>query len=79
VSCDLIKRTVPEYQPVWTASRGIDEVYQVVRGSGLNARDFEGERYNRIAHIRASMEDGRLDSNLRWTEPAMLDLVAVDG
>jgi nucleoside-diphosphate-sugar epimerase len=78
VSCDLIKQTLPAYQTAWTARRGIDEVYQIVRGSGLNAKDFEGERYKRIAHVRALMTGERLDSNLRWTEPAMLDPVAVD-
>lgn len=76
VSCDLIKETLPEYQTVWTAKLGIDEVYQVVRDSGLNAQDFEGARYNRIAHVRALIEGDRLGTNLRWTEPAMLDPVS---
>ena len=78
VSCDLIKRTLPEYQTTWTAARGIDEVYQVVRGSGLDAKDFEGERYNRIAHVRSLIEGDKLSTSLRWTEPAMLDPVLVD-
>ena len=78
VSCDLIKRTLPEYQTTWTATRGIDEVYQIVRGSGLDAKDFEGERYNRIAHVRSLIEGDKLSTSLRWTEPAMLDPVSVD-
>lgn len=67
VNCDLISATLPQFKPRWTAQMGVEEVYEVVRGSGLKAQDFEGPRYNRIAHVRALIANGRLDTSLRWT------------
>ncbi len=70
VNCDRIGATLPQFEPRWTAQMGVEEVYEVVRGSGLKAEDFEGPRYNRIAHVRALINNGRLDQNLRWTADA---------
>jgi hypothetical protein len=70
VDCDRIGAAVPRFKPRWTAQMGVEEVYEVVRGSGLKAEDFEGARYNRIAHVRALIDEGRLDPKLRWTAAA---------
>jgi hypothetical protein len=34
---------------------------------GLSLADFEGERYQRIAHIRSLLASGALDETLRFT------------
>lgn len=69
VSCDKIGRVVADYQPRWNARMGVEEVYEVIRECGLRAEDFEGARYNRIAHLRRLLEQGRLDPDLRWWAP----------
>lgn len=66
VRCDKIHQTLSEFQPQWNVQRGIEEIYDVMRSRGLEGKDFEGPRYNRIAHVRQLMDQGRLDSNLRW-------------
>jgi len=66
VSCDKIRRILTDYRPRWNARMGVEEVYEVIRESGLHAEDFEGARYNRIAHVRRLMEQGQLDPDLRW-------------
>ena len=43
------------------------ELYETYKKIGLALRDFEGPRFKRIAHIRKLIEDGLLDSSLRWT------------
>jgi nucleoside-diphosphate-sugar epimerase len=69
VNCDRLLREVPAWQPRWTVALGAREVYQTIRDTGLNSRDFEGPRYNRIAYIRQLLADGRIDANLRWRQP----------
>ncbi len=66
VNCDKIHRTLPGFRPEWTAEKGVAEVYRVIRERDLRAEDFEGPRYNRIAHVRRLLDQGRLDSTLCW-------------
>ncbi|MGH6945515.1 MAG: NAD-dependent epimerase/dehydratase family protein [Geminicoccaceae bacterium] len=68
VSCDRIGRTLPGFRTRWTVRAGIEEVYRAVRAARLAAEDFEGARYNRIAHVRRLMTQGRVGSDLRWQE-----------
>jgi nucleoside-diphosphate-sugar epimerase len=69
VNCDRLLREVPAWQPRWTVALGGREVYQTIRDAGLDSRDFEGPRYNRIAYIRQLLADRRIDADLRWRQP----------
>ena len=66
VSCDLIASELP-YEPVWDARRGAQELIDAYRAHGVTLEEFEGETYQRVAHIRRLLEDGALDSKLRWS------------
>jgi nucleoside-diphosphate-sugar epimerase len=66
VDCNEICRVLHPYKPQWTAQRGIEELYDTFCRKGLELDDFEGPRYKRIAHITALIDNGELDSNLRW-------------
>lgn len=68
VSCEKLVRTLPAYRLQWTAETGIREVYETLKGKGLDAEAFEGPRYNRIAHVRDLLRQGRLNPDLRWVE-----------
>jgi nucleoside-diphosphate-sugar epimerase len=71
VNCDKIAQVLPEYQPQWNARSGAQELYDSYRRVGLELDDFEGPRYKRISHIKQLLDEGALDSDLRWTkEPA---------
>jgi nucleoside-diphosphate-sugar epimerase len=67
VDCALLSELATEYRPRWNARAGAEELYQAYRGAKLTLEDFEGSRYNRIAHVRQLIADGRLDHTLRTT------------
>jgi nucleoside-diphosphate-sugar epimerase len=65
VDCSLLPETATEYRPHWNARAGAEELYQAYRGANLTLKDFEGSRYNRIAHVQQLIADGLLDGTLR--------------
>jgi nucleoside-diphosphate-sugar epimerase len=71
VDFSKINRVLPDFEPQWTARKGAKEIYDAVRGAGLQLEDFEGPRYKRISHIQELLNSGRLDANLRWREPVV--------
>ena len=41
------------------------QVYEAFKASGLTLEEFEGPRYQRIAHIRGLLADGIINQDLR--------------
>ena len=70
VTCDKIKNTLPNFRPQWTARKGAQELYDAYRAARFTADEMKSGRYFRIHSIRQLLEDGRLDSSLRWTRSA---------
>lgn len=66
VDCSKILRVLPEFQPQWSARKGVEELYAAYQKVGLTLDEFEGDRYQRIAHIKSLLKAGKLDENLRW-------------
>jgi hypothetical protein len=64
VSCEKAT-SVLGYTTTWDARRGARELYEAYRVIGLTTEEFEGPRYQRIAHIRQLVEAGLLDDRLR--------------
>ncbi|MFZ1102707.1 MAG: SDR family oxidoreductase, partial [Hyphomicrobiaceae bacterium] len=60
VSFEKIARMLPEFRPQWDARKGAAQLYAAYRASGVTLEQFEGPRYQRIAHIRGLMRDGIL-------------------
>jgi len=77
VTCDKIKNTLPNFRPQWTARKGAQELYDAYRAAGFTADEMKSGRYFRIHSIRQLLEDGRLDSSLRWTRTAATEKVTV--
>jgi len=71
-----IRRMLPSFEPQWNARKGAQQLYDAYRAAGLTYADIEKGRYARISHIRKLMSAGRLDSSLRWCEPAAPVLAA---
>lgn len=59
------ERQLPELEPAWDVPRGIEELVAAYREAGLSAADLEGERYLRITRIRALLDAGIVDADLR--------------
>ena len=70
VDCDKIRRTLPDFVPVWDAEKGARQLYEAYKSSNLTLDEFEGPRYQRIAHVRKLIVDGVIDSDLRHVKPA---------
>jgi nucleoside-diphosphate-sugar epimerase len=67
VDCELLPRTVPEYVPHWNARKGAQELYDAYRSAGITLEDFEGSRFNRLAHLEELLAAGLVDKTLRPT------------
>ena len=70
VDCSKIARELPEFKPEWNARRGAKELYAAYQKVGLTLEEFEGPKYQRIAHIQKLLGSGRLDETLRWKTEA---------
>ena len=68
VTCDKIKRVLPNFRPQWTARKGAQELYDAYRAVGLTAEDMERGRYVRISQIQRLQKAGQLDRSLRWSQ-----------
>jgi nucleoside-diphosphate-sugar epimerase len=69
VNFDKIAKTLPAFKPQWDARRGAEQLYAAYKKSGVTLEEFEGVRYNRIAHIRKLIADQVLDGDLRARQP----------
>lgn len=65
VDCSKLPRMVPGFQPQWDARKGAQELYEAYQRVGLTQAEFEGPRYQRIAHIKQLISSGRLNNLLR--------------
>ncbi|WP_421926468.1 NAD-dependent epimerase/dehydratase family protein [Neoaquamicrobium sediminum] len=70
VSFEKLATVLPAARPRWDAEAGAKELYAAFSQSGVSRDDFEGPRFQRIAHIKQLMRDGVIDSELRHTEKA---------
>jgi nucleoside-diphosphate-sugar epimerase len=64
VSFEKIARTLG-FRPKWDVGRGAEQLYAAYRGSNLTLDEFEGPKYQRIAHIKKLLADGIIDNDLR--------------
>ena len=67
VDCNRICRELPGFKPQWTARRGVEELYQAFRRTNLTLEQFEGETFNRIAHLKKLIREGTIDDDLFFT------------
>jgi nucleoside-diphosphate-sugar epimerase len=61
--------TFPNCRFEWTAERGVDELVSAYEGAALRLEDFEGDRYVRLARLKALLDADALDDKLRWSGP----------
>ena len=69
VDCSKIARVLPEFEPLWTVRRGVEELYAAYDRNALTFEQFTGSRYLRINRVRELQDAGRLDDELRWRLP----------
>jgi len=69
VSCEKAATTLRDFTPTWDAEAGARECLEAYRAHGLTLEEFEGPRYQRIAHVRELLRTGVLDQSLRPRVP----------
>lgn len=67
VSCDKVRKAIPGFTTKWDARMGAKELYDTYKSSNLTLDEFEGIRYQRIAHIKMLLSENILDNDLRHT------------
>jgi len=75
VNCDLLPARVPDFRPRWDVRMGARELYDSYRETDLEPAEFEGPRYQRVAHIRKLLEEGIIDAELRFHGNRSVELV----
>ena len=65
VDCSKIQHILPAFKPQWDIRKGAAELYDAFSSTNLTVKDFEGERFKRIAHLRKLIADGEVDKTLR--------------
>lgn len=65
VDCSRIQQRLG-FATTWDVRRGAAELYAAYTAIGLDLEEFEGPRFQRIAQIRALIDEGALGSDLRW-------------
>ena len=70
VSCEKIRRVLPNFRPQWTARKGAQELYDAYREFGLTREDWERGRYVRMNHIQRLLDARELETSLRWRASA---------
>lgn len=59
-----LRRLVPEWQPAWSLATGIETLVDALHRLPVPVEDFEGPRFQRVAHIRARIETGEIGRDL---------------
>ena len=54
------------FKPKWTARKGVEECYAAYQKHGVTLEEFEGPRYQRLAHIKMLMQKGTIGDDLRF-------------
>ncbi len=67
VTCEKIRRRLPNFRPQWTARKGAQELYDAYRKVGLTREDVDSGRYVRLKHINRLLKAGQLNSSLHWS------------
>lgn len=66
VDCSKIGKVLPSFQPKWNARKGVEELYAAFSKVSLSPEQFEGETFQRIAHVKHLLASGAIGSDLVW-------------
>lgn len=65
VSFEKLARVMPEAAPQWDARAGAEQLYAAYTAADLTRQEFEGPRFQRIAHVKHLLASGVLGGDLR--------------
>lgn len=71
VNCDKLSRQIPAFVPRWGVAEGARELRRFLLDARISVEDFEGPRYQRLAHVKALQARGLIDQSLRIKQPSV--------
>jgi len=66
VDFSLFRKLAPDHQPLVSLQQTIAELKQGLEGMGFNDQNFRQSSFMRLKMLQNHMNEGRLNSNLRW-------------
>jgi nucleoside-diphosphate-sugar epimerase len=66
VNCSKIQETIPQFNPAWNAIKGAEQLFSAYKNTGLTLKEFEGIKYQRIAHIKYLLKENIISKDLYW-------------
>lgn len=66
VSFTKFRKTYPLHQKNFTLSSGINDLKEHFQKNPFSLSEFEGNKYSRVKHLSSLLDEGEVDSNLRW-------------
>lgn len=66
VNFDKAMSQLKHFEPQWTARKGVEECYAAYKRYGVTLEEFEGPKYQRLAHIRKLIAEGAITKDLRF-------------
>lgn len=76
VSCEKIQKTVTGFDPKWDLDLGIAQLENAFRRYAVAYADFVGARFERLPQLKAMVDRGELDQDLRREDAS--DIVTGD-
>jgi nucleoside-diphosphate-sugar epimerase len=74
---EKIAQALPQFRPQWDVHHGVEQLYDAFVHYGLTYEDLTGPRYQRIRQIKDPLNDGRLDSSLKWLSSEVIEAAQV--
>lgn len=68
VNFDKAVGQLEHFRPQWNAHKGVEECYAAYKKHGVTLDEFEGPKYQRLAHVHMLMERGTINKDLRFAE-----------
>ncbi|EDY85073.1 3-beta hydroxysteroid dehydrogenase/isomerase family [Verrucomicrobiia bacterium DG1235] len=66
VSFEKAMNTLKHYKPKWTVRKGVEQCYETYQKHAVTLEEFEGPKYQRLAHIKMLIANGVIDNSLQF-------------
>ncbi len=66
VDFSKIRKALPEFKPIWSLKRGVEELYQGYENFGLTQKDFKSPKFFRMRWMNELIRSEKLDNKLKW-------------
>jgi len=63
-----IQKTLPNFKPAWTLSKGIQQIAESYRDYHMNAERFSGRYFVRLKQVKYLLEKNLIDNDMYWRE-----------